>query len=267
MYRSLVFVAAIAVLPQPCLQSRPRRETAHFWSELPDSGGHIAKVQSCRTSSSLRPGSRPRSSISPAKKPTSRASAERRGTAGRKIAAQPVRGISPRAKSLGSGFHRQQGRLRPDQRSRGYRRRAHHRFDPGRSSVQRQADRTRRKERHRAASRSKPKHDLPVAPLGNSDDVRVGQWVMAIGNPFGFDHSVTVGVVSAKGRFIPGNYDEFIQTDASINPGNSGGPLIRRAGRSGRGQLRHLHAHRREHGNRVSRSRSISSRRNSPSSA
>jgi serine protease Do len=71
-----------------------------------------------------------------------------------------------------------------------------------------------------------PKHDLPVAPLGNSDDVKVGQWVMAIGNPFGFDHSVTVGIVSAKGRFIPGNYDDFIQTDASINPGNSGGPLI-----------------------------------------
>jgi serine protease Do len=71
-----------------------------------------------------------------------------------------------------------------------------------------------------------PHHDLPVAPLGNSDDVKVGEWVMAIGNPFGFDHSVTAGIVSAKGRYIPGNYDEFLQTDASINPGNSGGPLI-----------------------------------------
>jgi serine protease Do len=70
------------------------------------------------------------------------------------------------------------------------------------------------------------KGNLPVAPLGNSDNVKVGQWVMAIGNPFGFDHSVTAGIVSAKGRFIPGNYDDFIQTDASINPGNSGGPLI-----------------------------------------
>ena len=70
------------------------------------------------------------------------------------------------------------------------------------------------------------KHDLAVAPLGNSDDLKVGQWVMAIGNPFGFDHSVTVGIISAKGRFIPGNYENFIQTDASINPGNSGGPLI-----------------------------------------
>ncbi len=70
------------------------------------------------------------------------------------------------------------------------------------------------------------KHDLAVAPLGNSDDLKVGEWVMAIGNPFGFDHSVTAGIVSAKGRFIPGNYEDFIQTDASINPGNSGGPLI-----------------------------------------
>jgi serine protease Do len=70
------------------------------------------------------------------------------------------------------------------------------------------------------------KHDLAVAPLGNSEELKVGEWVMAIGNPFGFDHSVTVGIVSAKGRFIPGNYEDFIQTDASINPGNSGGPLI-----------------------------------------
>jgi serine protease Do len=70
------------------------------------------------------------------------------------------------------------------------------------------------------------RHDLPVAPLGDSDDVKVGQWVMTIGDPFGFDHTVTAGIVSAKSRFIPGNYDEFIQTDAAINPGNSGGPLI-----------------------------------------
>ncbi len=70
------------------------------------------------------------------------------------------------------------------------------------------------------------KHDLAVAPLGNSNELRVGEWVMAIGNPFGFDHSVTAGIISAKGRFIPGNYENFIQTDASINPGNSGGPLI-----------------------------------------
>jgi serine protease Do len=69
-------------------------------------------------------------------------------------------------------------------------------------------------------------YPLPVAPLGNSDVLRVGEWVMAIGNPFGFDHTVTAGIVSAKGRSLPGNYEEFIQTDASINPGNSGGPLI-----------------------------------------
>jgi serine protease Do len=63
--------------------------------------------------------------------------------------------------------------------------------------------------------------------LGNSDEIRVGDWVMAIGNPFGLDHTVTAGIVSAKGRVIgAGPYDNFIQTDASINPGNSGGPLI-----------------------------------------
>jgi serine protease Do len=69
--------------------------------------------------------------------------------------------------------------------------------------------------------------NLTAVPLGDSDKLRVGEWVMAIGNPFGLDHSVTSGIVSAKGRFIgAGNYDDYIQTDAAINPGNSGGPLI-----------------------------------------
>lgn len=68
---------------------------------------------------------------------------------------------------------------------------------------------------------------LPVARLGSSDGLRVGEWVMAIGNPFGLEQTVTVGIVSAKGRVIgAGPYDDFIQTDASINPGNSGGPLF-----------------------------------------
>jgi serine protease Do len=71
------------------------------------------------------------------------------------------------------------------------------------------------------------KGDLPSAPLGDSDRLEVGEWVMAIGNPFGLDSTVTSGIVSAKGRHIgAGPYDNFIQTDASINPGNSGGPLI-----------------------------------------
>jgi serine protease Do len=69
--------------------------------------------------------------------------------------------------------------------------------------------------------------DLPAANFGDSDRLEVGEWVMAIGNPFGLDHTVTSGIVSAKGRHIgAGPYDNFIQTDASINPGNSGGPLI-----------------------------------------
>ena len=69
---------------------------------------------------------------------------------------------------------------------------------------------------------------LPVLPLGDSDTLKAGEWVMAIGNPFGLTHTVTVGIVSATGRSRLGiaDYEDFIQTDASINPGNSGGPLL-----------------------------------------
>jgi serine protease Do len=75
------------------------------------------------------------------------------------------------------------------------------------------------------------KGNLPVAPLGDSDTLEVGEPVMAIGNPFGLAQTVTAGIVSAKGRVIgSGPYDDFIQTDASINPGNSGGPLFNSKG-------------------------------------
>ncbi|QCF25292.1 DegQ family serine endoprotease [Hydrocarboniclastica marina] len=69
--------------------------------------------------------------------------------------------------------------------------------------------------------------DLPVVRLGKSAELEVGEWVVAIGSPFGFDHTVTAGIVSAKGRALPSeNYVPFIQTDVAINPGNSGGPLF-----------------------------------------
>jgi len=82
-------------------------------------------------------------------------------------------------------------------------------------------------------------HDVPALPLGNSDHLRVGDWVLAIGNPFGLSHTVSAGIVSAKGRTIRDleglgdgtGYFDFLQTDASINPGNSGGPLIDLSGR------------------------------------
>jgi serine protease Do len=75
------------------------------------------------------------------------------------------------------------------------------------------------------------KKPLPAAALGNSENLKVGDWVVAIGNPFGLNHTVTSGIVSAKGRVIgAGPYDDFIQTDASINPGNSGGPLFNMGG-------------------------------------
>ena len=68
---------------------------------------------------------------------------------------------------------------------------------------------------------------LPMLKFGDSDNLKVGEWVLAIGSPFGFDHSVTAGIVSAKGRSLPtDNYVPFIQTDVAINPGNSGGPLF-----------------------------------------
>jgi serine protease Do len=71
--------------------------------------------------------------------------------------------------------------------------------------------------------------DLPIVELGDSDELEVGEWVIAVGNPFGLAETVTVGIVSAKGRQIgitDGGYEDFIQTDAAINPGNSGGPLL-----------------------------------------
>ncbi len=79
-----------------------------------------------------------------------------------------------------------------------------------------------------AVLRFDPDHELRVAALGDSDALRVGEWAIAIGNPFGLDQTVTVGVISATGRSDVGvaTYENFIQTDASINPGNSGGPLI-----------------------------------------
>jgi len=73
--------------------------------------------------------------------------------------------------------------------------------------------------------------NLPVLETGSSEALKVGEWVVAIGSPFGFDHSVTAGIVSAKGRSLPSeNYVPFIQTDVAINPGNSGGPLFNMKG-------------------------------------
>ncbi len=83
-----------------------------------------------------------------------------------------------------------------------------------------------------AVVRFQPDSELTVATLGNSDALKVGEWAIAIGNPFGLDQTVTVGVISATGRSDVGitAYENFIQTDASINPGNSGGPLLNLGG-------------------------------------
>jgi serine protease Do len=75
-----------------------------------------------------------------------------------------------------------------------------------------------------------PATNLPVAPLGDSDALQVGQSAIAIGNPIGLERTVTTGIVSALNRGLPGGLDELIQTDAAINPGNSGGPLLNSGG-------------------------------------
>jgi serine protease Do len=83
-----------------------------------------------------------------------------------------------------------------------------------------------------ALIRVEPEKELPFLALGNSDSVRPGDWVLAVGNPFGLEHTLTAGIVSAKHRAIndprslQGRFDDFLQTDAAINPGNSGGPLL-----------------------------------------
>ncbi|WP_316897152.1 Do family serine endopeptidase [Pseudodesulfovibrio indicus] len=82
-----------------------------------------------------------------------------------------------------------------------------------------------------AVIRIKADHPLPILKFGDSDAIQVGEWVLAIGNPFGLDNTVTAGIISAKHRIIgAGPFDNFLQTDASINPGNSGGPLLNMKG-------------------------------------
>ena len=78
-----------------------------------------------------------------------------------------------------------------------------------------------------AVLKFEPEEELQVVTLGNSDNLRIGDWVIAVGNPFGLGYTVTAGIVSAKGRSLGfGVYDDFIQTDAPLNPGNSGGPMF-----------------------------------------
>jgi serine protease Do len=87
------------------------------------------------------------------------------------------------------------------------------------------------KETDLAVIKIDPDHDLPIAKLGNSDGVQVGDWVLAFGSPFGLNSTVTAGIISAKDRSNVGHqFQRFIQTDAAINPGNSGGPLVNMAG-------------------------------------
>ncbi|MDX1811833.1 MAG: Do family serine endopeptidase, partial [Gammaproteobacteria bacterium] len=134
-------------------------------------------------------------------------------------------GESPKAQSLGSGFI-----ISND----GYILTNNHVIEDAEKIVVRLSDRReldaelvgKDKRSDLAVLRIKADH-LPVVKLGDSSKLKPGEWVLAIGSPFGFDYSVTAGIVSAKGRSLPReNYVPFIQTDVAINPGNSGGPLF-----------------------------------------
>ncbi len=131
----------------------------------------------------------------------------------------------------GSGFIIDRAGLHPHQLPRHRGRGADHGDAGRRPRAARRSGRHRSGHRRRACSRWPAAAELPEAPLGNSDDLRVGEWVCAIGNPLGYVHSVTVGVVSFIGRkLFDASLDDYIQTDAAINFGNSGGPLINARG-------------------------------------
>ena len=101
---------------------------------------------------------------------------------------------------------------------------------------------------------------MPTAAWADSDKLQVGEFVLAIGNPFGLSHTVTMGIISAVGRASVGitDYEDFIRTDAAINPGTSGGPLVNIQRRSYRHKYGNLFKDRRVSGHRVFQCRAIS---------
>jgi serine protease Do len=227
LFRAIVLCGAVAALAASVpvtVHADEMPADGHFWSELPE-GGHFQKAQTLPDFVELAAKLSPAVvNISTEETEAPEGEAAPPGHRG-EFSGPPEPFGHERAKSLGSGFI-----ISKD----GYILTNEHVVENPRKITVTLQDGTnynakvigRDAKTDIALLKIDAKRDLPVAPLGNSQDVRVGEWVMAIGNPFGFDHSVTAGIVSAKGRFIPGNFDEFIQTDASINPGNSGGPLI-----------------------------------------
>jgi serine protease Do len=228
-FSPLIFLGALLLLtvtiPAASARAGQQAPNQRFWTELP-AGGHIQKVQSLPDfidlAAKLSPAVVNISTVESGESEASESGGE----------GSPFEQFGhPPSKSLGSGFIiSKDGYVLTNE---------HVVENPAKITVTTQDGHNYiakvvgiDKKTDLALLKIKPDHELAVAPLGNSDGVKVGEWVMAIGNPFGFDHSVTAGIVSAKGRFIPGsidqpgNLDQYIQTDASINPGNSGGPLI-----------------------------------------
>ena len=160
-----------------------------------------------------------------------RSAASRRGSASRRDDPRRPRDLEAPREGSGSGFIIDRDGYHPDELPRRRRRRSGHRHARATAacSAPRSSASTRRSTSRSCKIPEAP--NLPEAPLGNSDALRVGEWVCAIGNPLGYVHSVTVGVVSFLGRklFDP-SLDAYIQTDAAISFGNSGGPLINARG-------------------------------------
>jgi serine protease Do len=219
------FVAAASLLPLSAFAAAPAKADGRFWSELPQAGAHFQKAETLPDFIELA------AKLSPA---VVNISTEEKGEAepGQGSSAPPQGKSGPfvpfgpqRTKSLGSGFIiTHDGYILTND---------HVVENPAKVTVTLKNGKNytakivgRDAKTDVALLKIDAGNDLPIAPLGDSDSVKVGQWVLAIGNPFGFDHSVTAGIISAKGRYIPGNFDQYLQTDASINPGNSGGPLI-----------------------------------------
>jgi serine protease Do len=217
-------VALASLLPFHASSAAEGKADGQFWTELPQAGAHFQKAESLPDFVELA------AKLSPA---VVNISTEEKGEAeAEQGSSAPQQGESgprvfelPRTKSLGSGFIiTHDGYILTNE---------HVVENPAKVTVTLKNGNNytakvvgRDAKTDVALLKIDAGDNLPIAPLGNSDDVKVGQWVLAIGNPFGFDHSVTAGIISARGRYIPGNFDQYLQTDASINPGNSGGPLI-----------------------------------------
>lgn len=217
MLRNLVYFVSVLLISQPVLAQLP-----DFTEMVKESGGAVVNISTTQKAPKID--SHPDLSQIPKDVPPQLEEFFRRFFQG------PGRGFIPRdTKSLGSGFI-----ISAD----GYVLTNHHVVKNADEIVVKLKDRRELEAKLVGSDESTDiallkleESDLPVVEIGSTKKLQVGEWVLAIGSPFGFEQSVTAGIVSAKGRSLPGgNYVPFIQTDVAINPGNSGGPLFNMEG-------------------------------------